>query len=323
MPQFIAVAGTGPAQRRLLSDCTAELKKGGCGSVERFSGDSWQDLLDVSRTGGLFEEKRAVIVESADALGTFPEEFFGEIEGSAACVTFLLVFDGDPSKTLPTRQRKEITVRKPAAVPYFFGERVRWVEREARSRKININKGAINLLVEFVDDPEVILSELIKLAAAAGEKLIDEDLASSLIMDDGGRQMLKLLDGICRGETSAVIDALSILRRREVPIKIISALHKRMRMAMYLSLAGEKWREAVETALEITKYQAGLAKKSIDLFPRDALRDFVLAMARESALFKTGLGSGWDGIELEIIRLLASAGKKERHGENSVAAIAG
>ncbi|MDO9509217.1 MAG: hypothetical protein Q7I97_07785 [Thermovirgaceae bacterium] len=306
MPHLIALTGSGSTQRRLLSDCIVELKGKGFESFERFSGESWQDLLDISRTGGLFEDRRAVVVEAADALGPLPEEFFGEVTGAGSSVVYLLVFDEDPSKTLPAVLGGRISIRKPPKIPYWVDSRVQWLEREARSRRIKATPGALYLLAECVEDPEEMSGELDKLGLASGGAVVDEDLVKALTVDEGGRQMLALLDGICRGDTAAVIEALSSLRRRDEPLKILSALHKRMRIAMYLSKAQGDLRKAAETALDITQYQGKTGLEAARIFPPVAIRDFVLGMARESASGKSGLGSGWNGVELEIFRLLAS-----------------
>ncbi len=306
MPHFIALTGSGSTQRRLLSDSIGELRAKGFESFERFSGESWQDLLDISRTGGLFEDRRAVVVESADELGPFPEEFFGDVTGAGSSVVYLLVFDEDPFKTLPPGLGGRISIRKPPRIPYWMDSRVQWLEREARSRRIKATQKALYLLAECVEDPEEMSGELDKLGLASGGATVDEDMVRALTVDEGGRQMLALLDGICRGETGTVLEALASLRKREEPLKILSALHKRMRFAMYLSKAQGDLRKAAETALEIKPYQGRVALEAARTFPPGAIRDFVLGMARESALGKSGLGSGWDGLELEILRLLAS-----------------
>lgn len=121
--------------------------------------------------------------------------------------------------------------------------------------------------------------------------------------------MLVLLDGLCRGDVQAVIEALSCLRGRDEPLRILSALHKRMRIAMYLSLAQGDLKKTAETALDIKPYQGRIALEAVRIFPAGAIREFVAGMARESALGKSGLSSRWDGIELEILRLLASRRK--------------
>lgn len=309
MPYFIALTGSGSAQRKLLSDCILELSGKGFESPERFSGESWQDLFDISRTGGLFEERRAVVVESADALGPLPEDLFEEVTGPESDVVFLLVMEQGASKNLPSSLSGRISFRKPQNIPYWVDSRVQWLERESRSRRIKTTPKALHLLAEYVEDPEEMSVELDKLGLASEGGVVDEDLVKTLTVDEGGRQMLALLDGLCRGDTKAVIEALSCLRGRDEPLRILSALHKRMRVAMYLSLALGDLRKTAETALEIKPYQGRIALEAARVFPAGSIRDFVVGMARESALGKSGMASGWDGIELEILRLLSSRRK--------------
>lgn len=305
MPHFIVLTGSGSAQRRLLADCIAELKGKGFDSTEKFSGESWNDLFDISRTGGLFEERRAVVVESADLLGPLPEDLFEEVTGSESVVVFLLVMEKDPSKTLPPELSKRVSFRKPQIIPYWLNSRVQWLEREARSRRIKTTPKALHLLAEFIEDPEEMSVELDKLGLASGGGVVDEDLVKALTVDEGGRQMLALLDGLCKGDTKTVIEALSCLRGRDEPLRILSALHKRMRVAMYLSMARGDLRKTAEAALEVKPYQGKVALEATSIFPEDAIVDFVVGVTRESALGKSGLASGWNGVELEILKLLS------------------
>lgn len=309
MPHIIALTGSGSAQRKLLADCLTELRGGGYDTSGRFAGESWQDLFDMSRTAGLFDELRAVVVESADSLGPLPEEFHPEVAGAGSGDVFVLVFDQDPLKILPTQIMERISLRKPRSIPYWVDSRIQWLERESSKRKIRITRGALHLLAECVEDPEEMSVELDKLGAASGGSLVGEDMVRALTVDEGGRQMLALLDGLCRGETGIVLEAISSLRRREEPLKIISALHKRMRVAMYLAMAGGNPGKEAETALEIKPYQGKIALEAAGKYPVPSIRRFVTGMVRESVLAKSGLSSGWDGIELEILRFLDSSRK--------------
>jgi len=146
LPYFIALTGSGSSQRKLLSGCLSELRDRGFDSVERFSGESWQDLFDISRTGGLFVERRAIVIESADALGPLPEGLFEEVTGPESGVVFLLVLEKEPSKTLPSKLAGCISYRKPPNIPYWMDSRVQWLERESRTRKIKTTPKALHLL---------------------------------------------------------------------------------------------------------------------------------------------------------------------------------
>jgi len=310
LTHFIAVTGSGPSQRALLAECMKELRGKGFETFERFSGESWQDLFGVLNTGGLFEEKRAFVVEGADQLGPFPEGALDGLLRSGQSTVCLLVFEKDIARGLKSLPEGSFSLRKPAKVPFWSRDRLQWLEREARERRIKASREALQLLVEWVEDPAELTSELEKLGRASGGEQVGPELVESLVVDEGGKQMLALLDGLCRGDTASVLRVLSYLRRREEPLKIISALHKRMRIAMYLYGASQPLAQAVESALEIKPYQGRLARKAVSIYPKTAIRDFVLAMARESAAGKSGLGRGWDGLELEILRLLSTLQNK-------------
>ena len=69
-----------------------------------------------------------------------------------------------------------------------------------------------------------------------------------------------------------------------------------MRLALYLSGATPEHARRVESALEATPFQVRQTTKAASLFPRKALRDFVVAMAVQSASSKSGVGRGWEDV---------------------------
>ena len=278
-----------------------ELRGKGFETFERFSGESWQDLFGVLNTGGLFEEKRAFVVEGADQLGPFPEGALDGLLRSGQSTVCLLVSRRKSHRLNPSRR----IFSPPEAAKCLSGPDRLQCERSQGTRIKT--QGAFSLVECEARRND---SELEKLGRASGGEQVGPELVESLVVDEGGKQMLALLDGLCQGDTASVLRVLSYLRRREEPLKIISALHKRMRIAMYLYGASQPLAQAVESALEIKPYQGRLARKAVSIYPKTAIRDFVLAMARESAAGKSGLGRGWDGLELEILRLLSTLQNK-------------
>ena len=73
MPGLRLIVASGTGQRRLLEETTAELKKQGYETAARQEGGEWVPLLSENMSGGLFDEKRLVIVDSAALLGPMPE----------------------------------------------------------------------------------------------------------------------------------------------------------------------------------------------------------------------------------------------------------
>ena len=264
MTHFIAVTGSGPSQRDLLAECKGELAERAT-DLQRFTGE-WQDLFGALSTGTLRGKARRRGGRGRTP-GALSRGSFETSSGPAATVC-LLVFEKDLPAGLSSLPKDLLTVRKPAKVPFWPKERVSWLEREAKRRGVAISREAAQLLIEWTEDGVELLSELEKLAVASGGETIGAELVGDLVVDEGGRQMLSLLDGLCQGDVSAVIGAISFLREREEPLKMISALHKRMRLALYLSGATPEHARRVESALEATPFQVRQATKAASLSPR-------------------------------------------------------
>ena len=104
MPALLLIAASGTAQRRLLEETAAELEKKGYVAAGKQEGGEWSSLLSDNMTGGLFDESRFIIVESAPLLGPFPEKLSSMIDADSS-VTLVLVYESEiksqPAKFIP------------------------------------------------------------------------------------------------------------------------------------------------------------------------------------------------------------------------------
>jgi hypothetical protein len=71
MPSLLLISASGTAQRRLLEETVADFEKKGHVISGRQEGGEWSPLLSDNLSGGLFDEKRLIVVESASLLGPF------------------------------------------------------------------------------------------------------------------------------------------------------------------------------------------------------------------------------------------------------------
>ncbi len=93
------------------------------------------------------------------------------------------------------------------------------------------------------------------------------------------------------------------MREREEPLKVISALHKRMRFSMYSARYGGKGKEGFLKALGAKPYQMKQAKAGASRYSAEGLSRFVQDMIRSGYLAKTVNIDIWNEIELAVLRL--------------------
>ena len=130
MPQLLLIAASGTAQRRLLEETAAALEKEGYTAAGKQEGGEWNSLLSDNMTGGLFDEKRFVVVESAFTMGPFPEKLASVVEPQSD-VILLLVYESDakaqPSKFIPKEVLSKCRVVKPVEFPRWPRERQEYI----------------------------------------------------------------------------------------------------------------------------------------------------------------------------------------------------
>lgn len=304
MPELRLIAATGTAQRRLLEEASAELEKNGYVMSARQEGGEWSSLLADNLSGGLFDEKRYVIVEEADSLGMLPENLATMIENDAS-VAILLVSAADPSKLIPKDILKKCKILKPDVYPRWPNERQRWVENLARSMNINLARDAAALMVELTEDPEEIRGQLKTLSGFKQSGQISVNDIQQFCLDDGSNNLLLLLDGICKGNFASVMKTLASMKKSAQAgdlIRLTSALHNRFRLAMYSCLYP---RVAVnfKDALGARDYAWRLAQEAGRRFGARAMLRFVAGLLKLNAGEKSGSTNGWYELEFIIIEL--------------------
>jgi len=307
VPHLMVASAAGTSQRRLVSETTKqELGKGYPLSVRREGGE-WKDLLSSESGGGLFEARRLVLVEEAHLLGKFPPGLESLLEGAESATHVLLVYSDDPKSIFPKELFSRLTWLKGEEIPRFGAARQRWVENKARKLGVTISTEAMSLLLESVEDPEEILSELSKLCLALEDSRIEVEQVRALCFDEGEKALLSLLDGLCEADIPRVTGALPHVKRREL-IPVVAALHNRFRLAMYrAAFKSPRAGKAVSEALKARPYQDRQAVEATRHYSRAAISAFVRDLCGVNIGEKSGNRSGWVDLELAILDLLASS----------------
>ena len=139
MPSLLLISASGTAQRRLLEETVADHEKKGYVISGRQEGGEWGPLLSDNLSGGLFDEKRIVIVESAALMGPFPESLDTMVDGDSS-VLILLVYDSDPVKIFPAQTLEKSRILKAAPFPRWPRERMMWASGLAAEMGIRIDR---------------------------------------------------------------------------------------------------------------------------------------------------------------------------------------
>lgn len=311
MANLLVVNAAGSSQRRLLEETIREYEREGYVLAGSFEGKSWVELLADGRSGGLFEDRRIIVAESAETMGTLDAELVSLAEPSRKKDTLcILLYSEDPSRYLPKELLRKLEVRKAEKIPTWTDARVAWMRKQTSPSGARWTAEAMRLLAEWVEDPEELRKEMEKLEQAAGEAGVTEELVRKLCLDEGGKLLLKLLDGLCQGDIEDVLSSLSRMRDKEEPLRVISALHKRMRYSMYLARYGQQKGKNLVMNMGAKPYQMKQANAAASRFSAEGLSRFVQDMVKAAFLAKTSSVDVWNRVEIAALRLLAADTKR-------------
>lgn len=294
----VCVVHSGTAQRRQLSETVAALEKKGFALSSKIEAKgeknvSWASLFAASRSAGLFDAKQLMVIESAEGLGEFPAElepFLDRLSETSSVV--VCAFGAEIKKTFSPAATKKIgfVAKEENVAPW---KRKDWIIRIANEQNIKIASDAAGLLAETVEDQEEIRGELAKLASFCAPKAITLDDVQNLSFDEGGRSLLKFLDGFSKRKVADVLASLEHLKRDPSPLPLLTALVNRVRPALYEAGA--------------SSYALGMAKQALAIYGKPAMQKFMLRMISLSITEKTNSAEGWAGFETAVILMLGSA----------------
>lgn len=342
MPRLIVIDGH-EGQRRQIQEALAELERAGWPLTGKFEagGDlpDWRALFERSMSRGLFADREAIVVESAELLGPFPDELATHIEGEgAACVVIAASSPGktssdtkkkasakeeeDEGDAVPKAQKRGgvkgsfskavvdmglVTFLKgEAAVPPW--KRKDWLLALAREKGLSLAPDAAALLGESIESQEELRSELEKLGTWADGREIRASDVRALSFDEGARAQLTFLDGVCQARPRDVARSLRHLRLAPL-LPILTALCNRLRPALYMA-SFPKAKDQAMRAIGMGQgkdYALRMAQGALSAFGPAAVRTFMLAALRLSYLEKGPRAEGWPGFELIVWELMSNA----------------
>lgn len=309
MPSLFLICAKEPAKSRLLEEALRGLSEEGFAVAARSEQADWWELFSTATTGGLFEEKNIYVVDSPEAMGPLPSPLALQVEKKElASTAILLLYEGNVEKYIPRDVIKLATIKKPDKVPHWTSGRIEWIKGLIKKTGVKWEAGAISLLEEWIEDPEEIKSEIDKLTTLASDGLVTENLVKNLCVDEGSKAFLNLLDGLCEGKAELVVRSLARIKKESDVLPVVSGLHRRMRLAMYLADykdKGEK-KEDILSAFGAKPYQAKKALLASRIYSTKALRRFVSEMIKASCMNKRLSAGAWEVVEMALLALLDS-----------------
>jgi DNA polymerase-3 subunit delta len=316
MPRLFVIEGH-ESQRRKLGELLSDLSEKGYvlnGKAEVSQADAWPGVIAASRSGGLFGDKRVVVVEGAEQLGAFPSSLGALLENEADDV-IIAVFTGDTKKIFANLTSKETLkkiafIRSESSVPPW--KRQEWLMGLAREKNCRLDNAAAALLAESLESQEELRAELEKLAFYSEEKPVTVEIVKQLSFDEGGNALLRFLDGVCQNHPRDVLSALRHLRS-DPPLPLLTALYNRLRPALYAACISPRSESRALSAIGATReYALRMAKNALSHFGSEEVKHCMLSLIRLSYLEKTSLAEGWPGFETALWRLLDSPKKTAR-----------
>ena len=262
----------------------------------RQEGGEWSPLLSDNLSGGLFDEKRLIVVESASLLGPFPENLDAMVEADSS-VVILLIYESDPVKIFPPDTFKKCTVLKAAPFPRWPRERMMWTLELAGKMGIKIDRDAVSLIIELTEDPEEIRRQLISLSMLKKGGTVTSDVESMCLTT--GPKLLKLRWPMLRRSCQNDQEPKRYFQNGDLIPRLCHT--QQMRLAWYASM--HPGRERFAQALGAKNYAWTMAGNAARSSWAAAIGRFILGLIKINIDEKSGTGSGWAGLETLVIEL--------------------
>ena len=211
----------------------------------------------------------SLFVVECVALGRF--RVLPWLEGETAEAAVVLAYEGDHRKHLSKEVLKRAHLYELQAVPRWGKARLDWIAAQAKNLGVRLDGEALSLLSEYFEDPKELKSELEKLALASEDGKISAALVRELSVSSGGRKLVKFLDALCEGKIPEALEAMVNLREETDVLPVIAGLHRRFRLAAYISCLPPGAHEAFLEALKARGYQARMAKAATKRYPKAAI----------------------------------------------------
>lgn len=308
MPNFYIVSANGTTQRQMLETVLSELGKKGYTEGTRQEGGEWSEIISDSLSSGLFDDKRYILVENAALLGILPEKYEKFVSSSSdESVAIILVYDDDAKANHTRFLSKDVLklckISKPAPFPLWANERVVWVMNRSRELGLNMTRDGAQAIVDSLDTPEEIAAVLQNFRGFS--KPVTQQLVSDLVLDDGSKNSLRLIDSICMGQVATCLKTFHALAKddsQETMHKTLASVENRLRLCLF---AKEPDNQIYARTIEAKKnYAWKMARTCAAKYSAQSILKYLSRIIAISITEKSGTGGGWQGFELATAEFL-------------------
>ena len=306
MPALVVVSSTKSGNKETLDRTIDFLSSRGFDLGQRTEGGEWEDLFPNLLTTGLFHSRTFCIVDDAESLGPMPPTLSPLIESlENAGNVLVVVYEGVPSKYLSRKVLERAVLFKENPVPRWEREKLEMLRAAARDDGLSVSPEALALLIEYMEDPVELRSELSKLAFLAENTMISAEDVRELCFDEGTGSILALLEGVYQAEAGIVLDSLQRLRENHAELLyVLGAVYNKLRLASFLSIYGTTQIERVQKVLNFTNYHLRQAGRMTKRYPAASILSAAAQCVRLSYAEKSGLSSGWIEFETLLLKFL-------------------
>jgi DNA polymerase-3 subunit delta len=291
------IAGPDPrlAEEALEELVTAVLGERRDHGLELLRGDetTWARVVDVSRTGSLFAERRAVVVRNADALKGDGDEMAAYLDDPTPELT-LVIMAAKPDRRRAVWKALSDRATVHSAEPLKGRQLRAYVTDQVRKRGLRLADDGLQELLERVgQDLQRLTGELDKLEAyAQGQRAaLGADEVASLLGRGQSPPLYKLGDALAARRPAETLQLLQeILEAGEPGLLVMSALHRALRNARgVLALVNRRVpRDEVAKRLGNLAWKVDQVVASARRWTDDDLRAALSALDQADRKMKTG-----------------------------------
>jgi DNA polymerase-3 subunit delta len=279
------------------------------------------DLSQACLTAGLFDPERLVMVhdlherlKSVRKAASEDEELMNSLTSVAPTTTLLLLssepLDDHPLARVVRDAKGEVRAfRNPSK-----RELSRWIVGRAGARGVKIDRGAAELLADFVGvNPVMLDSELGKLATYAAEENITPQMVDELVGQVTQESIFALVDAIAAGDRRLAFRLLHAQLEHasssptDFALYLIRMLARQMRILLRLRLglnAGRSQSQLI-SELRLPTYYADRYFRQARRVSQDRLVESFEQLAALEQSLKTGRADAEAGLDMLVAEMCA------------------
>lgn len=299
----MVITGPDASRRRILAELVSDLRSKKTEIRQSEDEDTWESLLSDSMAMGLFEEDSAKVVDNPEELGPFPDNRLDLLEKDGKRGLLILSYGNGVGKFLSKKVLEVSTVKEPEKVPFWPSKKIPWLRAKARGKGLDLSQEGASLMVEFLEDDEELLSVLDTMVSLYGKGQADLKMVSDLVLNQGGKAMVNLLNCFSSRDLLGCLRVFSDLREYGEIIPVLSALQKRVRCACYVKKFGPG---PAGKHLKMTAFQLKEAERASGLYSSEELISLMAGLIRLSMAERSSFALGWEGFESLTLEVLAS-----------------